>query len=225
MSAQLSRRNCRKPVHHFPSDPHYANVILKNTASEISCLGRDVFLSTAVLDFIFQSAVLPPDVSEERVPPMIGSLGSVAFISSANLTASYKQDQVSTIETWDVNQDIIFNLCITYAPLLNPKPHPRLPQWLILPVVKDAHFFVGCFDFSVNDPDFFTNISFYDSLDHARSPVPNASTALDIVRQVNLFFNTYLIHKEKFSRLQQTDTNLLRCVDYKVCPFQTNGHN
>jgi hypothetical protein len=88
----------------------------------------------------------------------------VAFISSANLTASYKQDQVSTIETWNANQEIISNLCITLAPLLNPKPHPRLPQKLIPPVVKDAHFFVGCLDFSVNDPDSFINISFYDSL-------------------------------------------------------------
>ena len=104
MSAQLSCRNCCKPVHHFPSDPHYANVILKATASKISCLGRDVFLSTAVLDFIILSAALPPDISEEHVPPMIGSLGSLAFIPSANLTASYKQDQVSTNKTWNKAQ-------------------------------------------------------------------------------------------------------------------------
>ena len=95
LSAQLSRRNCRKPVHHFPSDPRYANVTLKATASKICCLCRDVFLSTAVLDFIFQAAAFPSDVSEERVPPIVGSLSSVAFISSANITASYKQDQAS----------------------------------------------------------------------------------------------------------------------------------
>jgi hypothetical protein len=167
-------------MHHFPRDPRYANVTLKATASEITCLGRDVFLSTAVLDFIFQSVALPPDVPEECVPPMIGSLVSVAFIFSANLTASYKQDQVFTIETWNANQDIISNLPITLAPSLNHKPHPRLAQRLILPVVKDAHFFVGCFDF-------FINISFYDSLDRAGKPVPKLSTASDIVRQVNLF--------------------------------------
>ena len=160
MPGQVSRCHRCKPVHHFPSDPRYANVTLKATASEISCLGRDIFLSTAVLDFIIQSAALPPHLSEECVPPMIGSLGSVAFISSANLTASYKQDQVSTIEIWNANQDIISNRCITLAPLLNPKPHTCLPQRLILPVLRDAHFFVGCFDFSVNDPDFLTNISF-----------------------------------------------------------------
>ena len=158
MSAQVSRCNCCKPVHHFPSDPRYANVTLKATASEISCHGRDVFLSTAVLDFIIQSTALPPHLSDERVAPMIGSLGSVAFISSANLTASYKEDKVSTIEIWNANQDIISNRCITLAPLLNPMPHPHLPQRLILPVVRDAHFFVGCFDFSGNDPAFFTNI-------------------------------------------------------------------
>jgi Ulp1 family protease len=44
-------------------------------------------------------------------------------------------------------------------------------------------------------------------------------------QQVNLFFNTYLIHEDKFSRLQQTDANLLCCVDYKECPLQTNGHD
>ncbi len=98
-------------------------------------------------------------------------------------------------------------------------------QRLILPVVWDAHFFVGCFDFSVNDPDFFINISFYDSRERARKPVPQLSTALDIVRQVNLFFNTYLIHKDRFSRLRQTDANLLRRVDCKDCPLQTNGHD
>ena len=120
MSAQHSRHNRCKPVHHFPSDLRYANVTPKATASEISCLGRDVLLSTAVVDFIIQSAALPPDISEERVPPMIGSLGSVAFISSANLTASYKQDQVSTIETWHANQDIISNLCITLCTFAQP---------------------------------------------------------------------------------------------------------
>ncbi len=108
-------------MHHFPSDPRYANVTLKATVSEIPCLGRDVFLITAG---IIQSAPLPPDVSIEHVPPMIGSLGSVAFISSANLTASYKQDQVSTIETWNANQDVISNLCITFA---QPQASSPLP--------------------------------------------------------------------------------------------------
>jgi Ulp1 family protease len=48
---------------------------------------------------------------------------------------------------------------------------------------------------------------------------------LDIARQANLFFNTFLIHKDKFSRLRQTEINLLRRVDYKVYPLQTNGHD
>jgi hypothetical protein len=59
---------------------------------------RYIFLRTAVLDFIIQSAASPPDVSEEHVPPMTGSLGSEALISSANLTASYKQRQVFTLK-------------------------------------------------------------------------------------------------------------------------------
>jgi hypothetical protein len=55
MSTQFSGRHRRKHMHHFPSDPRYANVTLKATASKISSLFRDDFLSTAVLDFIIQS--------------------------------------------------------------------------------------------------------------------------------------------------------------------------
>ena len=71
---------------------------------------------------------------------MIGSLGSVA---SANSTASYKQEQISTIETWNTNQDIISNLCITLAPLLNPKAQSCLPQMLIFSSCKGCTLLCG----------------------------------------------------------------------------------
>ena len=69
MSAQLPRRNRQKPVHNFPSDPRYAPMTLQVTASEMMCLGREVFLSTAVLDLIIHYTALPPDVSKEPVTP------------------------------------------------------------------------------------------------------------------------------------------------------------
>ena len=152
MSAQLPRRNRRKPVHNFPSDPRYAPMTVQATASEMACLGREVFLSTAVLDLFIQCTALPPDVSKEPIPPMIASLGAMRFISSSNDTASMKQDQVALDEVWNWYQDTIFNLRCVLAPLLNPKPPLDVPQRLIIPVVKGSHFFVGCFDFSVRDP-------------------------------------------------------------------------
>ena len=223
MSAQLPRRNRRKPVHNFPSDPRYTSMTLQATASEMACLGREVFLSTAVLDCIIQCTALPPDVSKEPVPPMIASLGAMPFISSSNVTASLKRQEVELDEVWNGHQNTIFNLRRVLAPLLNPKPPLDLPQRLIVPVVEGAHFFVGCFDFSVRDPDFFVDISFYDSLQRSRKRLPKSSTPLDIVRQVNHFFNTYLIHEENFAPLRQTDASLLRRVQYKECPEQTNG--
>ncbi len=72
-------------MHHFPTDPSYANVTLKVTASEISSLGSNVLLSTTVLDVIIQSAALSPEVSEDRVPPILESLGSVAHVQPLNV--------------------------------------------------------------------------------------------------------------------------------------------
>jgi hypothetical protein len=223
MSAQLPHCNRRKPVHNFPSDPRYAPMTLQATASEMACLGREVFLSTAVLDLIIQCTALPPDVSKEPVPPMIASLGAMRFISSSNDTASMKRDQVALGEVWNGYQDTIFNLCCVLAPLLNPKPPLDVPQRLIIPVVEGSHFFVGCFDFSARDPGFFADISFYNSHQRSRKRLPKSIIPLNVVRQVNHFFNTYLIHEEKYAPLRQTDATLLCRVQYKECPEQNNG--
>jgi hypothetical protein len=223
MSAQLRRRNRRKPVHNFPSDPRYAPMTLQATASELACLGGEVFLSTGVLDLIIQCTALPRDASKEPVPPMIASLGAMPFISSSNDTASMKREEVCLDEVWNAYQDTIYNLRCVLAPLLDPKPPPDVPQRLIIPVVEGCHFFVGCFDFSVLDPGFFVDISFYDSLQRSRKRLPESSIPLNIVRQVNHFFNTYLIHEEKFARLRQPDATLVRRVQYKACPEQKNG--
>jgi hypothetical protein len=59
MSAQHSpsRRSTRRgnrAAGQVPGDPRYAATTLTATASEMSCLGKKVFLSTAVLDCIIQ---------------------------------------------------------------------------------------------------------------------------------------------------------------------------
>ena len=39
------------------------------------------------------------------------------------------------------------------------------------------------------------------------------------------FFNTYVLHEAKYARLQQTDANVLRRVQYGDCPAQHDGYN
>jgi Ulp1 family protease len=42
---------------------------------------------------------------------------------------------------------------------------------------------------------------------------------------LNLLFNTYVLHEEKYARLQQTDAIVLRRVQYGDCPAQHDGYN
>jgi Ulp1 family protease len=86
-----------------------------------------------------------------------------------------------------------------------------------------GHFFVACFDFSVHHPDFFVDISFYDSLERAQKRIKQASTCASMVKKVNLFFNKYILHERKYRSIQQSDADLLRRVQYKDSPLQNNG--
>jgi hypothetical protein len=56
-------------------------------------------------------------------------------------------------------------------------------------MVCPGHFFVACFDFCVLDPNFFLDISFYDSLVHGQERIKENSTAGKTVKTVNLVFN------------------------------------
>jgi hypothetical protein len=62
-----------------------------------------------------------------------------------------------------------------------------------------GHFFVACFDFSVHHPNFFVEISFYNSLKRARKRIHEASAAAAIVEKVNLVFNKYILLKRSTS--------------------------
>ena len=88
-----------------------------------------------------------------------------------------------------------------------------------------GHFFVACFDFSVHHPNFFVDISFYNSLERAKKRIHQASTAAAMVKKVNLFFNKHILHGKEYLSLQQSDTDLLQRVQYKGCPIQKNGHD
>ena len=163
MSAQ--RRHRHQWSGHFPGDPRYATNILKATASEFSCLGKHVFLSTAVLDCIIQLTALLPDSSEVFPPPMIGSLGCEAWILSSNECAV-------CITEKNVKKK---NLRDQFAGMLIPSLPINISQRLIVPVVTCSHFFVVSFDFSLTvsatDPYFFKEISVYDSLENATTKV------------------------------------------------------
>ncbi len=208
----LSRRN---GITGFPGDPRYAAAMkLTATAAEFSCLSRKEFLSTAVLDSILQHTALPQDkASEEIIPPMIGSLGCDAWMTASNYNASLTRKEVESQAEWKRRQHLVTKLCNTLARIIDVKATPDHLQRLIIPMVSPpglvGHFFVACFDFSVHHPDFFVDISFYDSLERAQKRIKQASTCASMVKKVNLFFNTYILHKRKYLSIQQSDADLL----------------
>jgi Ulp1 protease family, C-terminal catalytic domain len=191
------------------------------------------FLSTAVLDYIIQHTVSVPDSSSAESPdppPMLGSLGAETFISSMNLTASIKREDTKTSLDWNMYQDHIRKIRAKFKNFLNHNiQEGDVPQRLIMPVVipphQIGHFFVACFDFLVNAPKFFVNVCFYDSVERSQKRIHRASNAADVVRIVNSFFNSYILHDSKYQDLHQSDVVLLQCVEYRDCPRQLNGYD
>ena len=90
-----------------------------------------------------------------------------------NLTASIKRDETKTSLDWKMYQDHIRKVCAKFKNFLNHNIQDGdVPQGLIIPVVSPphqiGHFFVACcFDFSVNGPEFFVNVCFYNSLERS----------------------------------------------------------
>jgi hypothetical protein len=225
MSAQLTLPNRRnKWAGHFPGDPRYESSIFKAPAAHISCLGQDVFLAITVLDCILQlSAVVPPALSEDFLPPMIGSLTCETFMSGYVTRAFRTDDTFQTIAACNANERKVSNLRNILSDMLHPNPPPDVVQRLIIPISNGLHFSVACIDFSVNDPNFFVEISLYDSLKPAQTEINEMGAAAIIVKNVNLFFNTFVLHDETYAGLRQTDLNVIPRVQYKHCPRQENG--
>jgi hypothetical protein len=150
MSAQLGLHSCpKKLAGHFPGDPRYSSTTLSATAEAISCLGQDVFLSTAVLDCIIQRTAVLPELSQDLVPPMIGSFGYEEFMLSSNLTASFPREKFSISAAWKVHNEKVLKLRTSLAGILHHQPNSSssVRQRLIIPIVKARHFFVACFVF------------------------------------------------------------------------------
>ena len=226
------RRRTQNRAPRFPGDPRYG-IVVKPPANDLACLRKKSFLSTAVLDYIIQHTVLAPDSSSAEPPdppPMLGSLGAETFISSMNLTASIKREETKTSLDWKMYQDHIRKVRTKFKNFLNHNIEDGdVPQRLIIPVVSPphqiGHFFVACFDFSVNAPEFFVNVCFYDSLERSQKRIHRSSNAADVVSMVNSFFNSYILHDSKYQDLQQSDVALLRRVEYRDCPRQLNGYD
>ena len=163
MSAQIGLRSCpKKWSGHFPGDPRYSRTTLSATAEDLSCLGQDVFLSTAVLDCIIQRTAVLPELSQDLVPPMIGSFGYEEFMLSSNLTASFPREKFSISAAWKVHNEKVLKLRTSLAGILHHQPNSSssVRQRLITPIVKARHFFVACFNFSVRDPIFLLKFPF-----------------------------------------------------------------
>jgi len=118
---------------YFPGDPRFAGdprfgVVVKPTATELACLKRKAFLSTAVFDYILLHTALSPDSSlsttkERCAPSSLGSLGTESTILSKNLTASITRDQVSTSKDWKVYQDHIRKTRMKFKNVLKMNVH------------------------------------------------------------------------------------------------------
>ena len=91
---------------------------------------------------------------------IFGSLGAEAFISSMSLTASIQKEQARTKDDWKAYQGHIRKARTKFKNILKTNiKDGNVPQQLIIPIVRrppdsPGHFFVACFDFSVDDPEF-----------------------------------------------------------------------
>ncbi len=108
-----------------------------------------------------------------------------------NLTASIKKEEARTKNNWKANQGHICNkACTKFKNILKHNVRDgnfknilktnikdgNFPQRLIIPIVRGppdspGHFFVACFDFSVDGPEFFVNVCFKDSLERAQKRI------------------------------------------------------
>ena len=93
-------------------------------------------------------------------------------------------------------------------------------------MVIPGYFFVACFDFCVLHPNFFLDISLYDSDVHGgQERITENSTSGKTVKTMNSFFNKFILHEKKHLRVRQSNTDALRRVQYKAGPRQKNGYD
>ena len=141
---------------------------------------------------------------------------------ACNETASRLNNNQSELKESRIKVETIRN---AISQVIDLEATPDLPQRLIIPMVCPGHFFVACFDFCVLHPNFFLDISFYNSLVHGQERIKENSTAGKTVKAVNSFFNKFILYERKHLRVRQSNTDALRRVQYKACPRQKNGYD
>ena len=147
-SLSSSQRYCSMSTHrrrhkwlgHFPGDPRYPSSTVKASASDFSCLGKKVYLSTSVLDCILHVSALNPTLSNDISPPMIGSLGCEAFILSLNESNSHPEGNV--VEP-PIPKNHLSKIRSMFSGMLNDCAPIGHLQRLIIPKVASSHFFVA----------------------------------------------------------------------------------
>ena len=95
---------------------------------------------------------------------------------------------------------------------------------LFIPIVESSHFFVVVADFNPSSPDFFVNITVYDSMRRSTRGsrgVPVSAAA--IVAEVNDFFKNFVLYKREHTPWVHSNAELLKKVSYHECPSQLIG--
>ena len=180
------------------------------------------------MDCILHVSAVNPISSKDVSSPMIGSLGCEAFILSLNESNSHPEGNV--VEP-PITKNHLSKIRSMFSGMLNDCAPIGHLQRLIIPKVASSHFFVVCFDFSVtvsqNEPYFFKHILVYDSL--VKNVVAFAPTAskdvMSLVKEVNIFFNTFILHGDNYTHLQECNDHLLQRVKFHQCPIQNNGYD
>ena len=225
MSSVAPARSDGSMATQFPGDPRYSQG-LNLHAGDAPSLGRPVWLSTNLLECIIQRTSLPPNFTTERNPPMMGDFGAETFMSAMNQCALLKKDKLTTADEWKSTQSRITRTQDKFSSSRHRAfldiRDGNVPQQLVFPIVtprdQAGHFFVGCFEFSVNASEFFVNVSIYDSLGRSQKRLRRSSTAASFVKMVNNFFNNFILYKPEFKHLQQSDAQILCWVQYRDCP-------
>jgi hypothetical protein len=145
-----------------------------------------------------------------------------------NLTASLQRHQVKRAVVWNKVQEKIKQLREKLKFVKQQSPATTGGTYcLIVPIVNPPdqviHFFVGCFDFSMHARNFFTNASFYDSLERNSRRILRGSTAAKWAgAQGEHLLNNFILHKAVHRHLQQSDGAIRRTVLNESCPEQLN---
>jgi hypothetical protein len=117
------------------SSSNHGQVMLHVSKKDLLC--------AALLDYIINLTTLVPDSSsftEPRAPPLLGSLGAEAFISSMNLSASIKKEQARTKNDWKAYQGHICEDRAKFKNILKHKVKDGDFKNILRTNIKDGNF-------------------------------------------------------------------------------------